>query len=87
MAGTSAVEGDEYVRAQPGRSAADAAMMALVLAGASAIKDDSVRAQPRRLLLCFGQRDCRAAHRPTNTDNREHTARFFRISTTYIEEH
>ena len=34
-----------------------AAMMALVLAGAGAVDDEVVRAQPGRLLLCFGQRN------------------------------
>ena len=46
---------------------------AFILAG---VEEDIARAQPRRLLLCFGQRDHRAAHRPTNTDNREHILGF-----------
>ena len=53
-----------------------AAMMALVLAGAGAVDDEFVRAQPGRLLLCFGQRDHRAAQRPTNADDREHVPGF-----------
>ena len=62
------------------------AMGAFDSAGASAVEDESVRAQPRGLLLCFGQRDHRAAHRPTNTDNREHIPGFFGYLTTSIEE-
>jgi hypothetical protein len=45
-------------------------------AGASAVADESVRAQPRGLLVCFGQRDHRAAHRPTNAADRDHTPGF-----------
>ena len=41
------------------------AMVAFDLAGASAVEDESVRAQPRGLVVCFGQHDHRAAHRPT----------------------
>ena len=62
------------------------AAVAFVLAGASAVEDDSTRAQPRGLLLCFGQRDHRAAHRPTNADDREHIPGFFGSLTTSIEE-
>jgi hypothetical protein len=53
------------------------AMVAFVSAGASAVADEPVRAQLRGLLVCFGQRDHRAAHRPTNADDREHIPIFF----------
>ena len=64
------------------------AAVAFVLAGVSAVEDDSARAQPSGLLLCFGQRDRdhHAAHRPTNAGNREHIPVFFWISTTSVEE-
>ena len=52
------------------------AMVAFDSAGASAVEDESVRAQPRGLLVCFGKRNHRAAHRPTNADDREHTPGF-----------
>ena len=51
-------------------------MVAFDSAGASEVENDSVRAQPRGLLLCFGQRDHRAAHRPTNAADRDHTPGF-----------
>ena len=52
------------------------AMVAFDLAGTSAVEDESVRAQPRGLLVCFRQRDNRAFHQPTNADDREHTPGF-----------
>ena len=49
--------------------------------------DETARAQPGRLLLCFGQRDRRAAHRPIGAADWEHiNPRVFSISTTYVEE-
>ena len=40
------------------------------------VKEDITHAQLRGLLLCFGQRNHCAAHRPTNADDREHTPGF-----------
>ena len=53
------------------------ATVAFVSADASTVEDDSARAQPSGLLLCFGQRVHRAAHRPTNADDLEHIPVFF----------
>ena len=62
-------------------------MLAFYLDDAGTVDDEFFfRAQPVRLLLCFGQRNHHVAHHPTNADNCEHTARFLRISTTYIEQ-
>ena len=51
-------------------------MVAMVAFDLVGVEDNFAHAQPRGLLLCFGQRNYRAAHRPTNGDNREHIPGF-----------
>jgi hypothetical protein len=72
LAGPEPVEGNESVRDSREGQRPMVAMAAFVLADASTVEDDIVCAQQRGLLLCFGQRDHRAAHHLTNADNREH---------------
>jgi hypothetical protein len=59
LAGPEPVEGNESVRDSREGQRPMVAMAAFILADASAVEDDIVCAQPRGLLLCFGQRDPR----------------------------
>jgi hypothetical protein len=77
LAGPEPVEGNESVRDSREGQRPMVAMAAFILADASAVEDDIVCAQPRGLLLCFGQRDHRAAHHLTNADEREHVFPYF----------